>query len=101
MRIGSAALLAGFVLLLLNSAYLGATATPSLFYAVNVAWPTIPWKVFLAIGANCILVYLISQLFHSAIENKWRTITGADDIKEFIDAQAGGTAKFYRVSLAP
>ena len=36
MRIGSAALLAGFVLLLLNSAYLGATATPSLFYAVNV-----------------------------------------------------------------
>ena len=36
MRTGSAALLAGFVLLLLNSAYLGAAATPSLFYALNV-----------------------------------------------------------------
>jgi Tfp pilus assembly protein PilF len=36
MRTGSAALLAGFLLLLLNSAYLAATAAPTLFYAVNV-----------------------------------------------------------------
>jgi len=51
MRIAAAALVAGFVALLLNSAYLGAAATPSLFYAVNVLLHVVLGASLAAIGA--------------------------------------------------
>jgi predicted acyltransferase len=32
------------------------------FYAVDLAWPRAPWGIFIAVGANCIFLYMTSIL---------------------------------------
>ena len=34
-----------------------------LFYAIDLAWPEIPWGILMAIGANCIFIYMANMLF--------------------------------------
>jgi predicted acyltransferase len=32
------------------------------FYAIDIAWPRVPWGVLTAIGANCIFLYITSMM---------------------------------------
>lgn len=48
-----------------------------LFYTVHAAWPNIPWKPLVVMGANCIFLYIVSQLFHGKIAEIWRNLAGS------------------------
>ena len=47
------------------------------FYAVGTAWPTVPWKPFVVVGANCIAIYVVSILFSGQIRTILERLVGA------------------------